>query len=190
MDEFLTFFKVFSTYFLVIFLYQSIVQQLQKKITRLKKLKDDYMKSYEKCVRGHKLSKVSSPNDFVQKEMIASDNNLTKAKQQLETDDYLNSISSAYYAMFHAVKALTLNKGIQEKNHVCLISSLQELYVKTGEMKPKYIQSIDECFKLNQAANSEKKLYKENAETAVSYAIEFSSVAHGLLDGTILREVL
>ncbi|MBM4402684.1 MAG: HEPN domain-containing protein [Candidatus Cloacimonetes bacterium] len=83
---------------------------------------------------------------------------LGSAKNSLDGAFYGDSISSAYYAMFHATKALIILEGKDAKTHSGVIQIFNQQFVQTGEIE-KYVAD-----KLRQA---------QNARTLSDYEYEF-----------------
>jgi uncharacterized protein (UPF0332 family) len=59
---------------------------------------------------------------------------LRVAKKLLKDRELEDAISRAYYAMYHAAKALLLAKGSNPKTHESVLREIGRLYVKTGEL--------------------------------------------------------
>ena len=58
--------------------------------------------------------------------------NLESSKILFDNRKYRNSIALSYYAMFLAVKALLLSKGITSKSHTGTITLFYENFVENG----------------------------------------------------------
>ena len=54
------------------------------------------------------------------------------ALENLENDRYLDANNRAYYAIFHAMRAVLALDGVDFKKHSAVISSFRENYIKTG----------------------------------------------------------
>jgi uncharacterized protein (UPF0332 family) len=70
---------------------------------------------------------------------------LKKANQKLQTskklyddEEYEDAISRAYYAMYHAARALLLTKNIEPKTHKGVLTSLGQFFIKTGTLERAY----------------------------------------------------
>jgi uncharacterized protein len=55
-------------------------------------------------------------------------------------------VSRAYYAMFYAVNALLVSKGISRKTHSGVISAFGEYFVKTGIIEKEYAKLLGQAF--------------------------------------------
>ncbi|MBU0496866.1 MAG: HEPN domain-containing protein [Candidatus Thermoplasmatota archaeon] len=87
----------------------------------------------------------------------------------------------AYYAMFHAAKALVLKKGYREKSHVCLQIALEELYVKESMFPKELVDNFELCKHLRHEADYGLTAQQENAKIAIHHAKLFIDAAMLLL---------
>ena len=89
---------------------------------------------------------------------------LKSAKLLQENGELEDAASRAYYAMFHAARAILFNKGISAKTHRGTISIFGEKIVKQGILNEEYADMLRKAFDLRQ--KSDYELYTElNAET-------------------------
>lgn len=64
--------------------------------------------------------------------MDVAKNHIISSKTLFEAEQYRNSITISYYAMFTAASALLLKKGISPKSHEGVLRQLGKEYVKDG----------------------------------------------------------
>jgi len=100
---------------------------------------------------------------------------LRSAKLLLEYDELEDAVSRAYYAMFHAAKAILFNKGIQAKTHKGIISLFGEHIVKKGTLNEKHADMLRRAFDLRQKSDYElyAELDKKLVKTTIKNAEEF-----------------
>ena len=72
--------------------------------------------------------------------------NLESSMILFDNEKYRNSIALSYYAMYLAVKALLLKKGITSKSHQGTIGNFFENYVNTGLID----KQLHKCFASSQ----------------------------------------
>ena len=72
---------------------------------------------------------------------------LDMAWHDYEDGFYEGAISHAYYAMFHAAKAMLTSSGIATKTHKGTILKLAE-YVESGRLSREEIKVMAHCFDL------------------------------------------
>ena len=63
---------------------------------------------------------------------------LADAEQLMEMDSISAAANRYYYAVFHAIHALFVNKGIQSKSHRGTNAQFHQYFIKTGEIDPKF----------------------------------------------------
>ena len=87
---------------------------------------------------------------------------LTKAEESLsaagglfEDALYGFAASRAYYAMFYAVEALLLTKGLSYPKHSAVLSAFGREFIKKGLIEPKWHQVFHEAFEVRQVGDYE-----------------------------------
>ena len=107
---------------------------------------------------------------LVVKELSSADYDLQRAEESLEKGDFKWASVQAYYAMFHAAKALVLSKGYREKGHYCLVVALRELFVGPGELDASIGDDLELCMDIRHEADYGLVFSGENAALAVRSA--------------------
>lgn len=100
---------------------------------------------------------------------------LKSAKLLLEHGALEDAVSRAYYAMFHAAKAILFNKGVKTKTHKGTISLFGEYIIKKGVLDEEYADMLRKTFDLRQKSDYEiyKELEEELVKEAVNNAMKF-----------------
>lgn len=107
---------------------------------------------------------------------------LEKAEKKLEvaeklfnSGDYEDSVSRAYYAVFHATQALLLTEGEKAETHKGVVTLFSLLFVKTGKFRKdllKYLANLKD-----ERENGDYEIFsytdKKTAATAIAEAREF-----------------
>jgi hypothetical protein len=81
-----------------------------------------------RLLRERKLLRIRADRKLVLKEIEGASYDLRRARKSLDDDDAKWAIVKAYYAMFHAARALLFSKGFREKSHRALLAALRELF--------------------------------------------------------------
>jgi len=126
-----------------------------------------------------------SPN-----EMLAEDY-LDKAREALEVADLLEensyydwTVTASYYARYFALTALLRRCGFNVENHACAIAIFEFVFVESGELDEKLLDSIKKSKR-----NRVEKQYgitrttDTMAEKQRKEAIDFVTEATGYLEG-------
>jgi len=104
------------------------------------------------------MTKASSRN-FVEASLGRAEKALKSAKLLEENEELADAASRAYYAMFHATRALLFSKGVNAKTHKGAISLFGEKIVKQGIMGEEYADMLRKAFDLRQ--KSDYEIYAE-----------------------------
>lgn len=73
---------------------------------------------------------------------------LSAAKSLRETENHKSAANRAYYAVFHAMRAVLALDGIDMKRHSGVISEFRRLYIKTGVFDLGLSQVISSLFEI------------------------------------------
>lgn len=74
-----------------------------------------------------------------------AENKLAVAKRLYDLKDYEDSVSRAYYAVFHAAQALLLTEGQKAESHKGVVTLFGLLFVKSGKISKelgKYLTNL------------------------------------------------
>jgi hypothetical protein len=82
---------------------------------------------FAKCLRQGSIALFSAAKRLVSKEFGQADHDLQAAVKSNDNGEHKWATIQAYYAMFHAARALLYAEGYREKSHYCLSTALLEL---------------------------------------------------------------
>ncbi|RJR16053.1 MAG: HEPN domain-containing protein [Nitrospiraceae bacterium] len=96
---------------------------------------------------------------------------------------YFKSVSSAYYSIYHAAKALLLLKGIEPKTHEGIERMFGLYYIKTNEFDLAIGKTIGRLMKMREEADyfPEIPSTKDESDEAVRMAKDFTEKAKKLI---------
>lgn len=97
------------------------------------------------------------------------------ARRLFASGDYEDSVSRAYYAVYHATQALLLTEGQRAETHRGVITLFGLLFVKTGKFNRNLGKFLANLKDDRESGDYEVFSYieKETAETALKEAEEF-----------------
>jgi len=110
-----------------------------------------------------------SSRKFVEASLLRAEKALRSAKILLQHGELEDAVSRAYYAMFHATKAILFSKGVKAKTHKGTISLFGEHLVKEGILGERYADMLRKAFDLRQ--KSDYELYAELNEELVKETV-------------------
>ena len=118
-------------------------------------------------------------NGYLQK----AEKKLGVAEKLFKSDDYEDSVSRAYYAVFHAAQALLLSEGEKAETHKGVVTLFGLLFVKTGKFSKNLGKNLANL--KDDRENSDYEVFsymdKETANTALREAREFLKEAESYL---------
>ena len=115
---------------------------------------------------------MDSSRTFVKASLSRAERALRSAKLLLEHGELEGAASRAYYAMFHATRAILFSKGLKAKTHKGTVSLFGEHIVKKGVLGEEYADALRKAFDLRQKSDYEiyaeldGKLVKETVNNA------------------------
>ena len=87
---------------------------------------------------------------------------LARAKEDLQTAEsnfqeksYRASVNRSYYAIFHALRAITALDQFDSSKHSGIIAFINQNYVKTGIFDRSFSKMVDSAFRLREKADYE-----------------------------------
>lgn len=100
---------------------------------------------------------------------------LEAARLLLKNEKYEDSVSRAYYSMFHAVKVLLRTEGISPKTHRGLVGEFGRKFVKTGAVPKRYSAMLSNAETLRESADYglSPEIGPKDAKTVVEDAEDF-----------------
>ena len=92
-----------------------------------------------------------------------------------KTGGYVSAANRAYYAIFHAIRAVLALEGVDRKKHAGVISYFQQRYIKTGVFVKEYSSVLQDAFEIRQDSDYEDfyVMSKTEAENQLNNAKQF-----------------
>jgi len=132
-----------------------------------------------RLLKDRKLLRIRADRKLVLKEMEAARYDLARARRSLEDDDAKWAMVKAYYAMFHAARALLFSKNLREKSHRALLAALRELFRNT--MEPELFDAFEQGVDLREEADYSMIYSEGSAEELIGNAQRFLLEARRIL---------
>ncbi len=128
---------------------------------------------FKQCLEAGRIVPFPKGKDLVGKELAVARSDLLDAKASYRDHRYKWSTIQAYYAMFHAARALLYSRGYREKSHYCLAVALRALFVAEGQLDAKFARDFLNAMNLRQAADYEAEYSQSGAKALVASADRF-----------------
>ena len=121
----------------------------------------------------------TSRADLAQYRLEKAKECLREAEYLVEPEGYSSILNRAYYAIFHAIRAIFATEGVDRKKHSGVISYFQQNYVKTEIFDKEFSIIVQGAFEVRQESDYEDFyiVSKEDAITQYENAKKFVSAA-------------
>jgi uncharacterized protein (UPF0332 family) len=137
---------------------------------------------FKQCLENKKIIPFERGKELVKKELSIGESDLLDAKAGFQEKRYKWSTIQAYYAMFHATRALVYSKGYREKSHYCLSVALRALFVEEGKLDAQAGRDFLNAMNLREAADYEAEFSEAGAIAVIAAAEKFIVKAKGLIE--------
>jgi len=115
------------------------------------------------------------------KELRIAKEDLQEAKDTLSKGKFKWATTQAYYAVFHASRALLYHKKYREKSHIHLALAIKAFYIGEGLLKQEYYDNFISAMGLREMADYKSKFSEAGAEKNIKAAEEAIKSAEGIL---------
>ena len=136
---------------------------------------------FKQCLESGKIVSFPRGKELVGKEIAVARSDLSDAKAGYENQRYKWSTIQAYYAMFHAARALIYSRGYREKSHYCLAVALRVLFAEEGHIEAKFVRDFLNAMNLREAADYEAEFSMDGAKAVIASAERFVEKAVAVL---------
>jgi uncharacterized protein (UPF0332 family) len=136
---------------------------------------------FKQCIENKKIIPFATGKKLVNKEIAVAQSDLSEAKAGYENERYKWSTVQAYYAMFHAARALVYSKDYREKSHYCLVIALRALFVDEGKMDAQSIRDLLDDMNLRESADYDAEFSQSGAKAVIASADKFIQKAVEIL---------
>ncbi len=84
---------------------------------------------------------------------------LKTARIDLDNERYDDSVSRSYYAVFHAISAVLLSKGLHFSSHSQTIGAFNKEFIKSKEFPASFTKIIEKLFNERQTGDYDFETY-------------------------------
>jgi uncharacterized protein (UPF0332 family) len=136
---------------------------------------------FNKFVETGKIAIFPHGKDLVDKELAVAKSDLIDAKAGFEDKRYKWSTIQAYYAMFHAARALIYSRNYREKSHYAVTVAIKALFVEEKRLDIRYVRDLLNAMNLREAADYESEFSESGAKAVIAAAESFIKIAESTL---------
>ena len=123
------------------------------------------------------------PDDVLRDRMRRAGEDLRMAALALGEDFYSAAVNRAYYAAFHAARAVLGSRGLVTRKHSGVRALFNQHFVSAGEVDERFGAILRRLFDMRTTADYEdlSHISQQQAAEAVAGAAEFVEMARGML---------
>lgn len=119
---------------------------------------------------------------LISKEIRTAKEDLQDAKDVLNLKKFKLATVRAYYAIFHASRALLYKKRYREKSHIQLAFAIKGFYVDKGILSREYYDNFIQALGLREMADYKRKFSRQGAERSIQSAETAIKLAEKVLE--------
>ena len=136
---------------------------------------------FQEAIEKRRILPFTQGRKLVGKEIKSAREDLKEAEDRYANKRYKYATVTAYYAAFHAGRALIYSGGYREKSHYYLIVALQSLFVERGLLEVKLLRRLHNAMILREEADYHGEFSEEGAHEVITLAKEFISASERIL---------
>jgi uncharacterized protein (UPF0332 family) len=137
--------------------------------------------AFKEALEKKRIFHFSKAKGLVDKELNVALDDLAEAKDRFKNERYKYATINAYYATFHAARALLFFKGYRERSHYALYIAIEALFVDTGLLDKRYSHILKDSMSLREDADYGGEFSKDGASLSINNAEEFIKKAKEVL---------
>lgn len=126
------------------------------------------MSLIDDLVRKGRLKPVTFAVDMCVKEYEVGKRDLESAEKSFADGNYKWATIQAYFAIFHAVRALIYKSGYREESHTALKLAFKGLYVETGKLSQTVFDALERGMDLREMADYKENFSQRGAENLIT----------------------
>jgi len=144
------------------------------------------MKKYniQEAIIKRRIIPFSGGPEAASKELKTAREDLKDAKDVLGLEKFKIATGSAYYAIFHASRALLYKKKYREKSHIQLALAIKAFYVDEDLLPQEYYDNFIQAMDLREMADYKARFSKQGAERNIQAAENAIKLVDSLLKKT------
>ena len=125
----------------------------------------------EDLVKKNRLKKGNYSAEMYQKEFRVGEKDLETAQKSLQDGNFKWAVIQAYYAIFHAARALLFKSGFREESHSALKIAFKTLYIETGVLSNDTYNALERGMSLREMADYKETYSQSGAENLIQSVV-------------------
>jgi uncharacterized protein len=141
-------------------------------------------RDFRDCLDKKKLYRSDAAKALAGKEFKSATDDFADAEMSLSRKRFKWATIQAYYAMFHAARALLYSRGYRERSHFCVVAGIEHLFGESRLIDLKWVRALRNAMSLREDADYSDAYSSEGAEASIQNAKEFHREAKRILEST------
>lgn len=125
----------------------------------------------EDLVKKNSLKKGNYSAEMYQKEFRVGEKDLETAQKSYKDCNFKWAVIQAYYAIFHAARALLFKSGFREESHSALKIAFKALYIETGVLSIDTYNALERGMSLREMADYKETYSQSGAENLIQSVV-------------------
>ena len=125
----------------------------------------------EDLVKKNRLKKSNYSAEMCQKEFRVGERDLEIAQKSFLDGNFKWAVIQAYYAIFHAARALLFKSGYREESHSTLKIAIKTLYIETGVLSNDTYNALERGMSLREMADYKETYSQSGAENLIQSVV-------------------
>jgi uncharacterized protein (UPF0332 family) len=142
----------------------------------------DYKLEFKKGLEKERIVKFPRGTELAQKELNEAAGDLQEAKDRLSNQRHKYATITAYYSMFHSVRAMIYSRGYREKSHYYLFVALEHLFVSNGQVTETLAKLFLDAMVLREEADYHGDFSDNGAKLVIGGAEDMLKVARKIAE--------
>lgn len=138
-------------------------------------------RDFKSCLDKKKLYRSDAAKPLAGKEFKSATEDLADAEMSVSQRRFKWATIQAYYAMFHAARALLYSRGYRERSHFCVVTGIEHLFGESKQIELKWVRALRNAMSLREDADYSDAFSPDGAEASIENAKGFLQEAKRIL---------
>ena len=114
-----------------------------------------------------RIKSTSINEEMIRKELEVGKKDFNSAHISYEFGNFKWATIQAYYAIFHAARALIYKSGYREESHAALKLAIKELYINNNKLPRSVYDTLERGMELREMADYKESFSQRGAENLI-----------------------
>ena len=140
-------------------------------------------RDFKACLDKKKLYRSDAAKALAGKEFKSATDDLADAEMSLSQKRCKWATIQAYYAMFHAARALLYSRGYRERSHFCVVAGIEHLFGETKLIELTWVRALKNAMSLREDAVYVLHSFQKKSRKTSQHDIEIACKRYKQIGG-------